>query len=67
MDRSYGVLQVNETFSIIYREIETLMFFFYQTQYNKAQHDINETFTFYRQLIDERKGDLIKVRILHRV
>ncbi|CAF0799161.1 unnamed protein product [Rotaria sordida] len=31
-----------------------------QTQYNKAQHDINETFNFYRQLIDERKNDLIK-------
>ncbi|CAF3728431.1 unnamed protein product [Rotaria magnacalcarata] len=31
-----------------------------QTQYNKAQHDINETFNFYRQLIDERKTDLIK-------
>ncbi len=32
-----------------------------QTQYNKAQHDINETYTFYRQLIDERKHELIKV------
>ncbi|CAF1954461.1 unnamed protein product [Rotaria magnacalcarata] len=31
-----------------------------QTQYNKAQHDINETYSFYRQLIDERKHELIK-------
>ncbi|CAF3437337.1 unnamed protein product [Rotaria sp. Silwood1] len=32
----------------------------HRTQYNKAQHDINETFNFYRQLIDERKNDLVK-------
>ncbi|CAF1408576.1 unnamed protein product [Adineta ricciae] len=31
-----------------------------QTQYNKAQHDINETYTFYRQLIDDRKHELLK-------
>ncbi|UJR23523.1 hypothetical protein I4U23_026515 [Adineta vaga] len=31
-----------------------------QSQYNKAQHDINETYNFYRQLLDERKHDLIK-------
>ncbi|CAF2363970.1 unnamed protein product [Rotaria sp. Silwood2] len=31
-----------------------------QTQYNKAQHDINETYAFYRQLIDDRKHELIK-------
>ncbi|CAF1645723.1 unnamed protein product, partial [Adineta ricciae] len=31
-----------------------------QNQYNKAQHDINETYNFYRQLLDERKHDLIK-------
>jgi tripartite motif-containing protein 2/3 len=31
-----------------------------QSQYNKAQHDINETYTFYRQLIDDRKHELIK-------
>jgi len=31
-----------------------------QGQYNKAQHDINETYNFYRQLIDERKHDLMK-------
>ncbi|CAF0730784.1 unnamed protein product [Adineta steineri] len=31
-----------------------------QAQYNKAQHDINETYNFYRQLLDDRKHDLIK-------
>ncbi|CAF0982433.1 unnamed protein product, partial [Didymodactylos carnosus] len=31
-----------------------------QTQYHKAQHDINETYNFYRQLIEERKHELIK-------
>lgn len=35
----------------------------FQTQYNKAQHDINETYAFYRQLIEERKHELIKVKI----
>ncbi|CAF4514842.1 unnamed protein product, partial [Didymodactylos carnosus] len=30
------------------------------TQYHKAQHNINETYNFYRQLLEERKHELIK-------
>ena len=56
VDRSYNSLQVNSKFPII-----LLIHFLFQTQYNKAQHDINETYSFYRQLIDERKHDLMKV------
>ncbi|XP_046394575.1 brain tumor protein [Ischnura elegans] len=31
-----------------------------QVQYHKAQNEINETFQFYRSMIDERKQDLLK-------
>jgi len=31
-----------------------------QNQYSKAQHDINETYTFYRQFIDDQKVELLK-------
>lgn len=58
VDRSYNSLQV-----LIHSFLSSLILssFFFQTQYQKAQHDMNETYNFYRQLIEERKHDLIKV------